>query len=204
MENGYNGGIDTNSLLLARGVGGYGYGGFGGGGSGYGGGILTAEAMANGTATKEAIDCGIRQFDSGLNRVSDQAEEGRRSAQFTSLIDKSGNDTNRVTDNQFRAELRGSDQHAAIVSEMNANARISAQCCCDTQKAISDAAAAAALCCCDAKLEACKSHADLKAEIIAQNSLTREQIRGDALGAANAELTSLKTQIACGCCCPTP
>jgi hypothetical protein len=195
MENGYGGGtISTDSLLLARGVGGYG-GGFGGGyGGGYGGGgFLTAEAMANGTATKEAIDCNANQFTAGLQRVSDQAEESRRMVQGAAL-EKS------ITD----AEFRSLDRQRDIEKAISDNAAIAAKCCCDVQKAIADAAKDAALCCCDAKLEACKNTSDIMAAIATSNATALAiESRGieRTLNATQAELISLRTQVACGCNC---
>lgn len=50
-------------------------------------------------------------------------------------------------------------------------------------------------CCCDARLQACQDKAELKAEIQASEARSVER----QLNAANAELTALKTQVACGC-----
>jgi len=113
----------------------------------------------------------------GLDRLSDQAEESRRSAQFTS-----------IRDGQFQAELRNGDRLRDIEREIAANAKIAAQCCCDLK-----------LQSCEDKAEILAAIADSKATALAVESRGIER----SLNAANAELTALKTQIACGCC-PSP
>lgn len=197
-DNGYAGGVNPyDAATLALFSGGGGCGGIGVGGRGglcYGNDVLAANAHADGTAVKEGIDCNAKMCAAGLDRISDQAEESRRSSQFTS-----------ITDNMFRAELRGGDRLRDVEREMNANARVAAQCCCDTQKAIAEAAKEAALCCCDAKLEACKNTNDILKAIADQTAVTlavESRNIERSLNAANAELTALKTQIACGCCPP--
>ncbi len=163
-----------------------GYGvGIGGEGGGYGmmfpgNSMLAANAHADGTAVKEGIDCGVKLFDAGLNRVSDQAEESRRSAQFTTL-----------QDGQFRAELRTNDRLAAMEAQRSRDLL-------QITRDQNDARAEAAKCCCELKLENCSNTAMLLAEIKGSESRAVER----SLNAANAELTALKTQIACGCCPP--
>lgn len=155
--------IDTTSLLLARGVGGVGgYGGYGG--YGMGGGYLNAEAHANGTATKEAIDNGKSLFVAGLDRVSAQNKETRDNFRFDQL-------QNAITNQEFRSIDRQRD----------------------IEKVIADNAKDAALCCCDAKLEACKAHAEIMALVLSENAATRTLITGTALDAANAKIIQLET-----------
>jgi hypothetical protein len=186
METAYNSpNIDTNSLLLARGVGGYGYGGLGGGVGGAGYTNLTSLQHGQNCISQKIEDNGGFTRDTmalNVKNISDNFESVNRSAQFTS-----------VKDGQFQSELRTNDRLLALQMEMNSNARAADKCCCDTQKAIAEAAAAAAKCCCDAQLQACKDHADLKATVILENSATRELIRGDALAAANARIVQLET-----------
>ena len=137
---------------------------FGGGGEGGGVGFLGAEAIANGTATKESIDCNSRQFTAGLQRVSDQAEESRRMAQDAQ--------TNKnITD----AEFRNIDR-ITVLSQL-----------------VVDGQKEAALCCCNAKLEACKASAETNALIIQQNSETRALMTATALDTANARIIQLET-----------
>ena len=184
--------IGVNDLLLARGVGG-GYGGgfgggFGGGGYGMGGGmyagnnVLAAEAHANGTATNAHLTNLAAETRLSFDNSREVARESRNIDQF-----------GRVTDNQFRAELRGADQIADLTREVASNARVMDKCCCDTNKAIADAAKEAALCCCDAKLEACKSHSELMATVLSENSKTRELMQTTALATATARVTQLET-----------
>jgi hypothetical protein len=170
----YNQGIDTTSLLLARGFGGYG-GGYGNGlsgGGGYsGGGYLTAEAHANGTATKEAIDCNSAQFLSGLDRVSDQNKETRDNFRFDQLSQSINNQ-----------EFRSLDRQRDIERLMTDNAKDSAKCCCD------------------AKLLASQNACDTQKLVSAEANATRELILAvegrsniRLLDAANAKITQLET-----------
>lgn len=188
MENG-SGQIGVNDLLLARGVGGGAYGGYGGGflGSGHpgGGGYLTAAAVADGTAAAAKQDNISDTLRFGFDNSLEVARESRNIAQF-----------GRVTDNQFRAELRASDQLAALTAQVADNARAADKNCCDTRFAIADAAKEAAACCCDAKLEAAKNHGQVLAKM---EEIDARNIERD-LNRANQELTALRTQIACGCC----
>lgn len=176
MENGA-GQIGVNDLLLARGVGGgYGYGGGFLGAGGYGGvgvtsQVLSADALANGTATKTSIDCNSRQFIAGLARVSDQAEETRRLAAFENI-------NKNITDSEFRSLDRQRDIEKLIV---------------DGQKE-------AAQCCCDAKLLAAQNACDTQKLISGEATKTRELILevearnvSKALDAANARITQLET-----------
>lgn len=89
-----------------------------------------------------------------------------------------------IRDGQFQSELRTNDRIAALQAEINANAREAALCCCNTQKEI-------------AMVES-----RLTSEIKAVESRNIER----ALNAANAELISLRQQVACGCVtgCSTP
>lgn len=166
MENNYSGAIgpsDAATLsLLSGGYGGIGVGGRGG--LGYGNEVLAADAHANGTATKTAIDCHSSQFLAGLDRVSDQAEEGRRTDQI-----------NRVNDNITNSENRSSDRQR------------------DIERLMIDGQKEAAKCCCDAKLEACKNTSELKSLIISENSKTRDLMQSTALDAANAKIVQLET-----------
>jgi len=165
--------------LLAGNRGGVGGGGAWGGGYNMmypGNSVLAANAHADGTAVKEAVDCNSKQFIAGLARVSDQAEESRRINSFEA-----------IRDGQFQAELRSGDRLR------------------DLERLVIDGQKEAAKCCCDARLERCEDTnkilsaiADSKATALAVESRGIER----SLNAANAELTALKTQIACGCCPP--
>lgn len=193
-----SGQIGVNDLLLARGVGGYGgFGGFGGYGTGMGMGIHGANGAYGTGANAVRIEAHARSHDAGLENLLDQNQfavtNGNITEGFNRASDSRAANVARVADNQFRAELRQTDGMNVMFREMAANARDMDKCCCDTQKAIAQAAKEAAQCCCDAKLEGCKNTADLKATIISENSATRELIRGDALAAANAKIIQLET-----------
>lgn len=143
---------------------------------------------ANDRCTKEVLGA-------GLDRLSDQAEESRRQAQNTVLVDtivnsefRTSDRINGIKDGQFAAELRNGDRLRDIEREMAANAKIAADCCCDLK-----------LQSCEDKAQILSAIADNKATVLAVESRNIER----NLNAANAELTALKTQIACGCC-PNP
>ena len=145
-------------------------------------------AEANDRCTKEVLSA-------GMNRIADQAEEGRRQAQNTVLVDTLVNSEFRTSDRiaglkdgQFAGELRTGDRLRDLEREASANAKIAADCCCDL------------------KLQSCEDKAQILAAIAAQTAVTLAvESRGIErnLNAVNAELTSLKTQIACGCNCPS-
>lgn len=191
----YNSRTNIDDFLTVRGFGGgYGYGGgYGGGGGGgslyTGNNVLAAEAHANGTALKEAVDCNSRQFLSGLDRVSDQAEETRRLMSFESV-------NKNITDSEFR----GLDRQRDLERILNQNSKDAAECCCDTQKAIAEAAKDAAKCCCDAQLEAQKNACDTQRLVSSEASATRSlilEVEGranlDKLAEARAENIFLRT-----------
>jgi len=86
----------------------------------------------------------------------------------------------RNADQRFQTELRTNDRLLALQAEMNENAREAAKCCCDL------------------KFQIAENKAEMTATILGVESRNIER----ALNAANAELTALKTQLACGCHCP--
>jgi len=168
--------------LLAGNAGGYGggYGAWGGGGAGFAPfaspGSNAVRINRNNEVTVGQAECTREVLGRDIDRISDQAEEGRRSAQFTSILKA-------IADSEFRSLDRQRD----IEREINANARAAAECCCDLK-----------LQACQDKSEILTAIADSKATALAVESRAVER----ALNNANAELTALKTQIACGCCPP--
>lgn len=152
---------------------GYGY---GYGNLGAGNSVLAAGAHADGTALKASIDCHSEQFAAGLDRVSAQNAETRNLFKLDEILK-----------GQSDIEFRMMDRQRDIENRMI-----------DGQKE-------AAKCCCDAKVLATQQHAETLADIADQKA-TALAIESRAverqLNAANAELTSLKTQIACNCNCP--
>lgn len=175
----------ADSIITGRGLG---IGGFGGG-YGYGQG---AGSFAGPSANAIRIQEGNRQTASGIENLLDQN-------QFSATNRSINNSCNRVTDAQINGEFRTSDRMRDIEREMNANAREAASCCCDT------------------KLESCKQFASLelqgannKAEIlsaIAASTAVTLAAEGRAVerdrNTLQAELISLKTQVACNCNCPS-
>lgn len=177
--------MDSNSLnateiavgrLLAGGVGGI-----------NGGGAWTNSAggvqYAGMNTIQHGLECNRDIVQTGIENIERSIADGRQAdlivngqAKICDNINVTGQ---RITDNQFRAELRGSDQHAAIVAQMNA------------------AAAAQAKCCCDQLLETAKMEARLTARM---ESLSKEGITRD-LDRAERKVERLELQNACGCGC---
>lgn len=131
-------------------------------------------AEANDRCTKQVLGA-------GLDRISDQAEEGRRTAQFTS-----------IRDGQFQAELRSGDRLR------------------DIEKSLSDMRLDNCKCCEEAKLLATQNACDTQRLIIEKSAATDALILAvearanlDKLAECRSELSSLKTQVACGCNCPS-
>lgn len=196
MDNGFS----TSDAVLTSAM----SGGFGNGGNNWGNrgcGAPFADPGSNAVrinrnlAVGEANDrCTKEVTDANMSRIADQAEEGRRQAQNTALNDSMVNaefrTSDRLTaikDGQFQAELRTVDRISSL------------------ERTVIDGQRAADKCCCDLKLQSCEDKAELlraiadsKAESLAIESRAVER----TLNAANAELTALKTQIACGCCPP--
>ena len=184
------GSLNPNDLATLSLLNGYGRGGGVGVGGGYSGGyghtiadpIVAANAHVDGSAVKEAINCHASSARLGMDAITGSFENATRDRQFAELS-KGQSDVERRLCDQNTAQT-------AIINDLRAEA---AKCCCETHKAIAEAAKDAAKCCCDAQLQACKDTSELKALIIKENSTTRELIRGDALAAANAKITQLET-----------
>lgn len=189
MENYGEGKIGVNDLLLARGVGG-GYGGFGGGYGGQG-------SFANPTANAVRIESGNTAQAVGFENLLDQNQFAAANKNVVDghnrISDNAKEDVSRISDQITNQEFRNGDRLRDLEREMNANARIAAECCCDTKAAIAEAAKDAAKCCCDAQLAACKSHSEIMAAVVAENGKTRELMQATALDAANAKIVQLET-----------
>lgn len=142
--------IDTGSLLMARGFGNGWGGGFGVGGGAYPGYGSFASPSANAVrinrndqTVRDTNECTRAENRLGLDRISAQNKEDRDNQRFSAL-EKS------ITD----AEFRSSDRARDIENLMIAGQKEAAQCCCD------------------AKLEACKSNAEIKALIVEKAAAT--------------------------------
>lgn len=177
---GYTGGsnISTDSLLLARGVGGvgFGYGGYGG----MGGDFANQSANAirldrNAQQTENQADCTREIIGRGQDASLHAFDNATSAASFTRVCD-------RITDGEFRT----SDRLRDIEREMNANAREAAKCCCEVKVQA-----------CEDKSQILSAIADAKATSLATEGRAVER----ALNATSAELVALRTQVACGCNC---
>lgn len=175
MEN-YGSQISTDSLLLARGIGP----GFGGFGYGYGGGFANPSANAirldrNADQVASEGACTREIIGKGQDYNLHAFDAAQESIQF-----------GRVCDRLSDAEFRTGDRLRDIEREMAANAREAAKCCCDVKvQSAND------------KAEILAAIADSKATTLAVESRGVERM----LNATQAELTALKTQVACGCGC---
>lgn len=163
MENGYQG-IGNNDVatlsLLSGGIGGYGR----GGGSLYAGNsVLAAEAHANGTAVKEAVDCNKDLQAAQLDRISAQNLEGRANTR-TEILTKS------ISDSEFR----GIDRLRDIERDLVVGQKESALCCCETQKEMAAGFAATALTASENQAATQASIADLKTSNIERELLAAQ------------------------------
>jgi hypothetical protein len=203
---GYTGGsnISTDSLLLARGVGGvgFGYGGYPGAVTGdfanasanairldRNDQMVQSESLCTREVMGKAMDSNGRAFDSATNAAS-----------FTRMCD-------RITDGEFRT----SDRQRDIEREMNANAREAAKCCCDVKASVAAVAAEAAKCCCETNLrmsegfgatalKAAENHAQILLKMCEDKNALSVQIaegfsgiKDRELNSANARITQLET-----------
>jgi len=161
----------SDALLTQAMSGGIG-GGIGGGRGGWGpGGVegwagnapIRADILANRDIGNTGIENLQREFSSSNTR-------GLVSSGHEKICDNINNSTNRLSDNQFRAELRASDQHAATTAQLVAMA------------------AAQALCCCEAKLQAAENQAATMAKM---EALAKENVAYQR-DTAERELTAIK------------
>ena len=129
--------------------------------------------FADDSSNAVRINAGNRATAAGIENLLDQN-------QFSALDCNVTNSCNRVTDTQVNGEFRMADRLRDIEREMNANAR------------------EAAKRCCDAKVQSCQDKSEILAAIAGSESRGIER----TLNQTQAELTSLRTQVACGCCTP--
>ena len=123
--------IATLSLLQSRGFGGGGYGYGVGAGGGIGAGVLTAEALANGTATNAKIDANADRASNSIAGVRSAFDNQTRNVQF-----------DQVNQNITNMEFRSLDRQRDIERQIVDNAKDAAKCCCETQKLIVSEASA--------------------------------------------------------------
>jgi hypothetical protein len=192
--------VDTGTagvlaLLADTARAGRGYGGWGGEG-GYGGYGMFASPGANAVRMNRNND----RIGFTYDALSQQAEEGRRIAQnqnltnavtdgFSRICERINNESSSIRDIVFQQELRNGDRLRDLQKEMNDNARVAAQCCCDL------------------KLQACEDKAQIIAEIKAVETRTVERDLNRA--ERRLETQTILTQCGCGCQggvrpCPPP
>jgi hypothetical protein len=174
---GYTGGsnISTDSLLLARGVGGVGF--------GYGG---YSGDFANPSANAIRLDRNDQMVQSEAHCTREIVQKGQDYNLHAFDSQNTAAGFTRVCDRISDAELRNGDRLRDIEREMNANAREAAKCCCEVK-----------LQSCEDKAQIMAAIADAKATSLATEGRAVER----ALNAASAELVALRTQVACGCNC---
>jgi len=177
----YTGGsnISTDSLLLARGVGGVGFG-YGGYPGAVAGDFANASANAirldrNDQTVQSEAHCTREVMGKSMDSNGRAFDSATNAASFTRICD-------RITDGEFRT----SDRLRDIEREMNANAREAAKCCCEVKVQA-----------CEDKSQILAAIAEAKATSLATEARAVER----ALNATSAELVALRTQVACGCNC---
>lgn len=105
-------------------------------GGGVGGGYVVGETLANGTATKTAIDCNSAHMSQGMAEIRESFENQARNDQIASVLK-----------GQTDSELRGIDRVNALATRMDANNLASIErdhraeiaqltCCCETKAEI--------------------------------------------------------------------
>lgn len=133
----------------------------------------------NAKATEDEADCTRQLFGQAFSSIRDAFENQTRSGQFNDLCQRISQNDVRVTDNQFRAELRNSDRIAAL------------------QQMVNDFRAEAAKCCCDNRLELCQVESRLSAKM---EALSKESVLRD-LNRAERQLQTQTIISTCGCGC---
>lgn len=184
------------ALLADTARAGRGWGGGWGGEGGYPGYGVFASPGANAVRLNRNNDA-IRSLS---DRNADQSEETRRLIQsqntnanisdgFNRICERINTEATANRDLIFQQELRNGDRLRDLQKEMNDNARIAAQCCCDL------------------KLQACEDKAQIIAEVKAVE--TRAVERDLNRAERRLETQTILTQCGCGCQggvrpCPPP
>lgn len=163
---------------------------YGGGEGGSGGFAPWASPGSNGVRietvgqkVEDQNDCTRTLLGQGLGTIQNQFENATRAGENARICTKISEADQRNTDGQFRAELRGADQANAVRMESKLDA------------VIAQGHAA--------EVKGIEQYCDLKA---GQATIVAKLDHNKEVGELNAELTALKTQIACGCTtgCSTP
>lgn len=214
--NGIATGTDLNDIVALRGVGGVagvgGWGGWGGVQAPYANlASLQHGQDYNRQHCENQQDCTREVLSTDIDGVRQSFENLTRDNQFASITKTVSDCNSAVNKNITDSEFRNTDRFRDIEREMNANARVADKCCCDTQKAIAEAAKEAAKCCCETNLKmsegfaatalkAAENQAALLLKMCEdKNELSKQMAEGFAgikdreLNAANAKITQLET-----------
>ena len=173
---------NVNELAYARGIG-YGYGYGPGHGSFSSPSSNTVRINRNAEITKSENQCNRELFGQVFGSVQRSFEDSTRASQFNGLCDRISELDSRNTDGQFRAELRSSDR--ADLFRVESRLDKLAECCCDQKVAAAEA-----------ETRNVERFCELKA---GQATITAKLDHNKEVAELNAELTALKTQVACGC-----
>lgn len=214
--NGMNGVNDfgVSDILTGRGLGlggfGYGYGNMGVGcNAGYGSpyanlatiqhGINHAEISSHNDAT-----CNREVYTQGLNNALGRLDQLQADNKFENTNTNMSNGFNRICDKLVADNtsnlIRSAENNLNMFREMASIRAEAKDCCCETQKAIAEAAKEAAKCCCEAQLRAAENQAALllkmcedKNETLVAMAAGFTAIKDRELNAANARITQLET-----------
>lgn len=152
---------DIATLGLVAGGGGYG-GGYGINRGGYGGGgFLASEALANGTATKEAINA-----NADLIRMQGESFENiNRQNQFFQLDRRNSDGIQRICDQLHASELNNQRENADLSRQL-------AECCCNNQKGLLEMQLKNQECCCETQKLVTAENAATR-QLILENDIKR-------------------------------
>lgn len=176
--------------LLAGNRGGHGGGGaWGGGYSGYG---PFASPGANAVRLDRNAQLGENQADCTREVLGKQMDDTRTAFSAAEIA----RNFQRVCDSLNTAEFRTSDRLRDIEREMNANARVAAECCCETQKEILKLDAANNLRFAEISKDVAVNQGDTNARLASIDAKIDANQKFNELFAENQ---ALKTQVACGC-----
>ena len=128
MLEGQGTGVALGDVLAYRGsLAGPGGAGMYGAGLNYGNQTLAAEAHADGTAVKEAIDCNAKQNVAGMINIMDRFEDGRRA-----------DSTNRIADKITTLDRDVANNRTEVIQALADVKADAAKCCCDMKILIKD------------------------------------------------------------------
>jgi len=148
--------------------------------------------------------CNREVYSQGLENALGRLDQLQADNKFENTNTNMSNGFNRLCDktefNNTNSIIRQAEMNLNLFREMAAIRAEGKDCCCETQKAIADAAKEAAKCCCEAQLRAAENQAALllkmcedKNETLVAISAGFTAIKDRELNAANARITQLET-----------